>query len=56
MPLAEDKFALRAVALQRYDAGFIDNITSVEDGAADLTTRGARLSAVYTPTDRTTIS
>ena len=44
---------MRVVGLQRFDAGYIDNITTGEEGASDLTTRGARLSAVYAPSERT---
>jgi iron complex outermembrane receptor protein len=56
IPLATDKFAIRAVALQRYEAGFIDNRVTGNDGAGDFTTQGARLSAVWTPSEQTKVS
>jgi outer membrane receptor protein involved in Fe transport len=56
MPLIDDKLAVRVVGLQRFDAGFVDNITTGQQGSSDLTTRGGRLSAVYEPSDRTKVS
>jgi len=56
VPIVQGKFGVRAVLLERYDAGFIDNINTGVDGANDLETRGARLSAVYTPGDTTRLS
>lgn len=56
IPLVEDKFAIRAVALQRFDAGYLNNITTGKDDAQDFTTKGARLSAVYTPGESTKLS
>lgn len=56
LPLISDKLAIRAVALQRYEAGFIDNPVSGNDGAGDFTTQGARISAVYQPTENTKLS
>ncbi len=56
VPLSEDKLALRVVGLQRFDAGYIDNITTGESATNDLTTTGARLSLVWQLTDRTKVS
>lgn len=56
VPLADDKLAVRVVALQRFDAGFLDNIVTGKEGTNDLTTTGARLSMVYQPSERTQIS
>jgi outer membrane receptor protein involved in Fe transport len=55
-PIVDGKFAVRGVLLERYDAGFIDNVNTGVDGANDLKTRGARLSAVYTPSETTRLS
>jgi outer membrane receptor protein involved in Fe transport len=56
VPLIEDKLAVRAVALERRDAGYLDNVrTGVED-SNDLTTTGARISAVYTPSESTKVT
>ena len=56
IPLIEDKFAIRAVALQRFEAGYLDNITTGRDDQQDFTTKGARLSAVYKPMENTKLS
>ena len=56
VPLIEGELGVRVVGLQRFDAGYVDNITTGQQGSSDLTTRGGRLSAVYTPTDRTKLS
>ena len=56
VPLGQDKFALRLMALQRFDAGFIDNVITGEDGTNDLTTTGARLSLVWDAGERTRVS
>jgi len=53
LPVVDNQLALRAVLLERYDAGYIDNVTTGVDGANDLRTRGARLSAVYQPSEAT---
>jgi outer membrane receptor protein involved in Fe transport len=44
------------MALQRYDAGFLDNPVTGENGVNDFRTRGLRGSIVFTPTDGTKIT
>ncbi|APZ98522.1 hypothetical protein BWQ93_08450 [Sphingopyxis sp. QXT-31] len=56
LPIATDKLAVRLVALQRVDAGYLDNTLLGEDGSNDLRVRGLRGSIVFTPTETTTIS
>ncbi|QXQ08693.1 TonB-dependent receptor [Sphingosinicellaceae bacterium] len=55
VPIIADKLAARVVALQRYDAGYLDNPLTGKKGVADLKTRGLRGSVVFTPTEDTTI-
>jgi iron complex outermembrane recepter protein len=55
VPLS-DKFAVRAVALQRRDAGYLDNVRTGREDSNDLTTTGARISAVYAPSETTKLS
>ena len=55
-PLIEDKLAVRVVALQRFDAGYLDNPQAGIEGSNDLRVRGIRGSIVFTPTDTTTLS
>lgn len=56
VPIATDKLAVRLVALQRYDAGYLDNTLLGKDGSNDLRVRGLRGSIVFTPTETTKIS
>ncbi|WP_156420417.1 MULTISPECIES: TonB-dependent receptor [unclassified Sphingopyxis] len=56
LPIATDKLAVRLVALQRVDAGYLDNTLLGEDGSNDLRVRGLRGSIVFTPTETTTLS
>ncbi len=56
VPVIEDKLALRAVALQRFEGGYLDSITTGDNDQQDFTTKGARFSAVYTPTENTKLS
>lgn len=56
IPVIEDRLVLRLVALQRFDAGYLDNIGTGEDGSNDLRVRGLRGSIVWTPTETTRIS
>ena len=56
VPIIEDKLAVRVVALQRYDAGYLDNTLLGEDGSNDLRVRGLRGSIVWTPNETTTVS
>lgn len=56
LPIVTDKLAVRLVALQRVDAGYLDNTLLGEDGSNDLRVRGLRGSIVFTPTESTRIS
>src|SRR3546814_3156835 len=56
LPIITDKLAVRLVALQRYEAGYLDNTLLGEDGSNDLRVRGLRGSIVFTPTETTRIS
>ncbi|MBB3474835.1 TonB-dependent receptor [Sphingomonas sp. BK345] len=49
VPLVDDKLAVRLVALQRYDAGYLDNVGTGEKGSNDLRVRGLRGSVVWQP-------
>jgi outer membrane receptor protein involved in Fe transport len=48
LPIIKDKLAVRVMALQRYDAGFIDNVglTPEKKGSNDFRTRGLRGSRI----------
>ncbi|MHB9879539.1 TonB-dependent receptor [Pacificimonas sp. ICDLI1SI03] len=56
VPVVEDKLAVRVVALQRYDAGFLDNPGIDDNGSNDLRVRGLRGSVVWTPTNDTRVT
>lgn len=56
VPLIADKLAVRLVATQRVDAGYIDNIGTHVRGSNDVHTFGLRGSIVFTPDVDTTIS
>ncbi|WP_022677541.1 TonB-dependent receptor [Novosphingobium sp. B-7] len=56
VPLVTDKLAVRLVALQRFDAGYLDNPGTGVNGSNDFRTRGLRGSVVFTPTAATKIS
>lgn len=56
LPIVEDKLAMRVVAFQRFDAGYLDNTLLGEDGSNDLRARGIRGSIVFTPNETTTLS
>lgn len=56
LALAPDKFAVRLVALERHDAGYVENIRTGQDDANELTTRAGRVSALFTPGDSTKFS
>ena len=56
VPIAKDRLAVRLVALQRFDAGYLDNVLLGENGSNDLRVRGLRGSIVFTPAEATTIS
>src|SRR3546814_3091757 len=54
VPIVTDKLAVRLVALQRYDAGYLDNTLLGEDGSNDLRVRGLRGSIVFTRSEEHT--
>lgn len=56
VPVVTDKLAVRLVALQRVDAGYLNNTLLGEKGSNDLRVRGLRGSIVFTPTETTRIS
>ena len=56
VPVIADKLAVRVMALQRYDAGYIDNLGTGVKGANDFRTRGLRGSIVATPVEGTKIT
>jgi len=56
VPIVPDKLALRIVGLERYDAGYLDNVGTGDKGSNDLRVRGLRGSLVWTPTETTKIS
>jgi len=56
VPIIEDQLAVRLVAFQRFDAGYLDNTGTGVEGSNDLRVRGLRGSLVWTPTDKTTFS
>lgn len=56
IPVIEDKLAVRLVGLQRFDAGYLDNVLLGKDGSNDLGVDGLRASVVFTPTDTTRLS
>lgn len=56
VPIVTDKLAVRIVATQRVDAGYIDNVGTGVKGANDVHNFGARGSIVFTPDATTTLS
>jgi len=56
VPLIEDKLAFRVTALQRFDAGYLDNPGTGVKGSNDFKTQGARGSLVFKPAEDTTIT
>ena len=56
VPIIQDKLAVRVMALQRFDAGYIDNLGTGVKAANDFRTRGLRGSIVATPAEGTTIT
>jgi iron complex outermembrane receptor protein len=56
VPLIDDKLAVRVTALQRFDAGYLDNPGTGVNGSNDFRTRGLRTSVVFTPSDTTKIT
>lgn len=56
VPIIADKLAVRVMALQRFDAGYIDNLGTNTDSSNDFRTRGLRGSVVFTPSDMTKLT
>ena len=58
IPIIQDKLAVRVMALQRFDAGYLDNpgLTPPKKGTNDFRTRGIRGSVVFTPFEGTKIT
>ncbi|HUD30023.1 MAG TPA: TonB-dependent receptor [Novosphingobium sp.] len=56
VPIIQDKLAVRVMALQRVDAGYLDNPGIGENGSSDYRTRGLRGSIVATPMEGTTLT
>lgn len=56
VPIVEEKLAARVVALQRFDAGYLNNTTLNDNGSNDLRVRGLRGSIIFEPTPTTKIS
>ncbi|RYY28807.1 MAG: TonB-dependent receptor [Sphingomonadales bacterium] len=56
VPLITDVLAVRAVAYQRSDAGYIDNIQLGTRDVNDVRVRGLRGSLVFTPSETTSIT
>jgi iron complex outermembrane receptor protein len=56
IPLIKDKLAIRVVGLQRYDAGYLDNIGTGTKDSNNLLTQGGRVSLVFKPVEGTKIS
>jgi outer membrane receptor protein involved in Fe transport len=56
IPIIEDKLGVRLTGLQRFDAGFLDNPGTKEDGVNDFRTRGLRGSLVFTPAEGTKLT
>jgi outer membrane receptor protein involved in Fe transport len=55
-PIVTDELAVRLVALERREAGYLDNAGTGKEDVNDLTVNGFRGSAVYTPGERTELS
>ncbi len=56
VPIIQDKLAVRLMALQRYDAGFLDNVGTGDEGSNDFRTRGLRGSIAFTPAEGTKLT
>jgi len=51
-----DVLAVRVTAVERFDAGYLDNIGTGQKGSNDFRTQGARGSLVYEPNEDTTVT
>ncbi len=56
VPIIADKLAVRVMALQRYDAGYLDNPVYGDEGVNSFRTRGLRGSIVLEPAAGTKIT
>lgn len=56
VPIIADKLGVRLTGLQRFDAGFLDNPGTKEEGVNDFRTRGLRGSMVFTPREGTKLT
>ncbi|EJL22447.1 TonB-dependent receptor [Novosphingobium sp. AP12] len=56
IPLVKDQLAVRVMALQRVDAGYLDNPGIGVNGSSDYRTRGLRGSIVATPVEGTALT
>lgn len=56
VPIIADTLAVRLMALQRVDAGYLDNPGTGVNGSNDFRTRGLRGSVVFTPGETTKIT
>jgi len=56
LPIVAEKLALRLVALQRVDTGYLDNTLAGVNGSNDLRVRGLRGSLVFTPAEGTRLT
>ncbi|MBT0669323.1 TonB-dependent receptor [Novosphingobium profundi] len=56
VPIIQDVLAVRGMALQRYDAGYIDNLATGDEGSNNFRTRGLRGSIVLTPSVDTKVT
>jgi outer membrane receptor protein involved in Fe transport len=56
LPIIKDVLAVRVMGLQRYDAGYADNLGTGRKGSNDFRTRGLRGSIVFTPADGTKLT
>lgn len=56
VPIIANTLAVRLMALQRFDAGYIDNLGTATEGSNDFRTRGLRGSLVFTPSEATTLT
>lgn len=56
LPVVSDQFAVRAVGVDRQDAGFVDNLGTGRTDANRTTVRGGRVLATFAPSDHTHIN
>ena len=56
LPIIKDKLAVRVMGVERFDAGYADNLGTNERGSNDFHLRGLRGSVVFTPTDGTKLT